>query len=402
MKTLELITLGLLASSLAVPAQFNFAFSSSSTGADGPLNVTTNTTIDLPTNGIFNFTTINVSTGATLRFNRNTANTPVYLLAAGNVNIAGTIDVSGESFPGGRVGGKGGPGGFDGGFPAFNGLGAGDGYGPGGGKAGGDAAAGCWGGPSSAGAGSYSTVTHSSYTSTNKGIAYGSPLLVPIVGGSGGGGTSSGYGGGGGGGAILIASSTRIDVSGTIAANGGDGLLFYDNTGCLSSCCPQHLNPGSGGAIRLVAPIVAGAGNLIATGPTNGYVPNNYGRLRVDSIDRRDASFSVTGSYSIGTYMVTFPPSRLDIIEVGGTNIVEGSGPVSIQLPNDSPTNVTVTVTARNFNAIVTNLVVLTPENGPRAVYTNVIDNVANNPAAGTVTVGLSVNTIVTISAWTQ
>jgi hypothetical protein len=93
----------------------------------------------------------------------------------------------------------------------------------------------------------------------------------------------------------------------------------------------------------------------------------------------------------------------LDLIEVGGTNLVEGSGPVAIQLPNDSPTNVTVTVQAKNFNAMVTNLVVLTPENGPRTIYTNIIDNrVPNIPATGNVTVGLPVNTIVTISTWTR
>jgi len=397
MKTIQLITIALIAGAVAAPGQFNFnfAFNSGSTGSDGPLDITTSTNMDLPTNGIFNFTSINVSTGATLRFNRNAANTPVYLLAQSDVTIAGTIDVSGENFPGGRVGGRGGPGGFDGGFPAFNGLGAGDGYGPGGGKAGGHAA-GCWGGAFSAGAGSYSTATQSSYTSANKGTPYGSPLLVPLVGGSGGGGSSSGYGGGGGGGAVLIASSTRIDVSGTIAANGGDGLVFFDSCGGNS---PFHLNPGSGGAIRLVAPVVAGAGSLIATGPTTGYPPNNYGRIRIDSIDRRYAAFP---GY-IGTYMVTFPSNRLDIIEVGGTNIVEGSGPVAIQLPTNSDTNRTVTVQARNFNAIVTNLVVLTPENGPRSIYTNIIDNTGNNnPATGTVTVGLPVNAVVTVSAWTQ
>src|SRR3972149_6220902 len=74
-------------------------FSSGSTGADGAFNPTTNTTLALPPNGVFNFTTINIPAGVTVTFTRNTTNTPVSLLASGNVIIAGTIDVSGS--PGG-------------------------------------------------------------------------------------------------------------------------------------------------------------------------------------------------------------------------------------------------------------------------------------------------------------
>src|ERR1051325_5158788 len=66
-------------------------FDTGSTGADGALNVTSNTTLNLPANGIFNFTTINVAAGATLTFNRNPLNTPVHLLATSNVTINGTI-----------------------------------------------------------------------------------------------------------------------------------------------------------------------------------------------------------------------------------------------------------------------------------------------------------------------
>src|SRR5881396_1143744 len=114
-------------------------FSSGSTGADGALNVTSNTTLDLPPDGIFNFTTITVDSGATLRFNRNPLNTPVYLLAKGDVVIDGTIDVSGgnrsdyPASPSGASPGMGGPGGFDGGFAESQGIYAGDGQGPGGG-----------------------------------------------------------------------------------------------------------------------------------------------------------------------------------------------------------------------------------------------------------------------------
>ena len=90
-------------------------FSSGSNGSFGPINITTNTTIDLPPDGIIHATTVNVGTNATLRFNRNVINTPVYLLATGDVLIEGTIDITGEPPQANFVGGKGGPGGFDGG-----------------------------------------------------------------------------------------------------------------------------------------------------------------------------------------------------------------------------------------------------------------------------------------------
>ena len=68
-------------------ASFAQGFSSGSTGADGALDVTTDTTLDLPPNGTFNYTTVNVAAGVTLRFNRNALNTPVYLLATGDITM---------------------------------------------------------------------------------------------------------------------------------------------------------------------------------------------------------------------------------------------------------------------------------------------------------------------------
>src|SRR5207249_4640078 len=115
--TLATITIGVcLAAAPTALAQF----SSGSTGADGALVVTNNLTLDLPTNGVFNFTTINIASGAALKFNRNVLNTPVYLLATGDVVVNGSISVNAS-------GQNGGPGGFDGGFGAFAGFPAGDG-----------------------------------------------------------------------------------------------------------------------------------------------------------------------------------------------------------------------------------------------------------------------------------
>jgi hypothetical protein len=109
-------------------------FSSGSDGSLGALNVPDDQTVDLPPNGRLNYTTVSVAAGKTLTFRRNALNTPVYLLASGDVTIAGSIDVSGARAPTSTpIGGAGGPGGFDGGKPGFTAeVGPGNGYGPGG------------------------------------------------------------------------------------------------------------------------------------------------------------------------------------------------------------------------------------------------------------------------------
>src|SRR5436309_13979651 len=70
-------------------------FSSGSTGADGAFAPTANTTLTLPPNGVFNFTTVNIPSGVTVTFVKNAANTPVTILASGTVTVAGTISVNG-------------------------------------------------------------------------------------------------------------------------------------------------------------------------------------------------------------------------------------------------------------------------------------------------------------------
>src|ERR1700693_3385921 len=72
-------------------------FSSGSTGADGALDLSpADKTVQLPSNGILNFTTIHIPGGRTLTFSRNLSNTPVIILVTGTINVARTIDVSGK------------------------------------------------------------------------------------------------------------------------------------------------------------------------------------------------------------------------------------------------------------------------------------------------------------------
>src|SRR5262245_14003597 len=85
---LEMVGLAMmLGTATPAPAQ---TFTSGSTGADGAFNPPTGTTtLTLPPGGVFNFTTINIPAGATVRFTRNASNTPVTMLASGNVTIGG-------------------------------------------------------------------------------------------------------------------------------------------------------------------------------------------------------------------------------------------------------------------------------------------------------------------------
>src|SRR5437867_965457 len=117
-------------------------FSSGSTGADGAFAPTANTTLTLPPNGVFNFTTVNIPSGVTVTFVKNAANTPVTILASGTVTVAGTISVNGTIGTAGTTtgplfnpGAPGGPGGFVGGQGGARGGSSlpSHGHGPGGG-----------------------------------------------------------------------------------------------------------------------------------------------------------------------------------------------------------------------------------------------------------------------------
>jgi hypothetical protein len=291
------LLLGVLAAASA-----QAAVNSGSTGADGAFNPTVNTEVVLPESGILNYTTVNIPTGVTVKFKRNSANTPVFLLATGNVTIAGVIDIAGGTaahsgtYGNGVLGddgqpGLGGPGGYDGGRggredaasrPAV--IRSGAGLGPGGGKGAIEGGDGCGGDGFGyvryvGGAGAYGLSILRPYSQWGgcgtgdlfySAKAYGSPLLQPLLGGSGGGGglggtSFAGSGGGGGGGAILIASSATVSVTGTINAIGGDG------GGVAGPGVGGQGSGGSGGAVRIVATTIAGNGPIQTHGGCRHY-----------------------------------------------------------------------------------------------------------------------------------
>lgn len=330
-------------------------FSSGSTGADGPFNPPTSVppgttisgstvTVPLPPSGVFNFQTVTVGSGITVKFAKNTTNTPVTILTTGDITIAGTINLNGsdgqprqQSATAISVGGEGGPGGYRGGNGSkldFTVLAA-AGQGPGG------------------GAGAPATLNANGSVGTY-GTAGGFQGL-PLVGGSGGGGgatstasgvpTFSGGGGGGGGGAVVLASSTRIIVTGAVTADGGFGL----------SC-----GSGSGGAIRVVAPSITGTGSLSAITPTCTLPQIASGRVRLEAFTNTFSGTSTPGPSVVpapGPVTAASNPAlinlpTLTISAVGGVSTpasTTGSyAAADIALPSGTTNPVPVTVTAVN------------------------------------------------------
>ena len=276
-------------------------FVSGSTGADGPMPICApapcTTTLQLPPSGIFNFTTVNIPDNVTVKFLRNEANTPVIILATGDVTTSGLIDVSATAASGG-VPGRGGPGGFDGGL---GGTGFGSspngtpGIGPGGGQGG---VAGVGTASGSASGGGFGTQGTANGAAVPGGQTYGVHTLFPLIGGSGGGGgaggpTSSGPAGGGGGGAILIASSGKITVNAPlvlrgILAQGGNGV-----TKAVGLAANVASGCGSGGAIRLIAnSIVTGGALLDVRSGCNLGILGGLGRVRLEA-------YQLTGNFNL-------------------------------------------------------------------------------------------------------
>jgi hypothetical protein len=369
------------------------AFTSGSTGASGALAPTVNTTVPLPPSGIFNFTSVTIPAGVTVKFERNATNTPVVILATGDVTIAGTLDVRGFAAPGvGAAGtgsqgddgqpGEGGPGGFAGGkgglpgAPGSRTLG-GTALGPGAGAPGAFVSGGdpCISGNSwaSGGAGGgFGTAAGNSgpgpvncpsgtppysFPQTTGGAAYGSTILLPLIGGSGGGGggggaTFDGGGGGGGGGAILIAASGTVNVTGSLLADGGAGASA--SGGGIGGAG----GGGAGGGIRIIASTIAGNGTISAAGGAAGQISGQTytvfqasagapGRVRLeaDTITRTGASTPLATADVPGPVFVAGTPTlRIDSV-AGVAAPASPTGNADVTLPASTPNPVTVVFT---------------------------------------------------------
>ena len=270
-QTIPLVALAIMLLNPGARAQVN----TGSDGSDGALIVTATTNIDMTgrPSGIYQYTSINITNGATVTFTPNANNTPVVWLVQSNVVISGTVNLSGASGVG-AVAGVGGPGGYRGG----SGISP-VGQGPGGGSA---LVSSNFSNVRSGNA-SYGTLGSISNLCSNvsngiPGSVYGNIYLIPLLGGSGGGGITNscgGVGGNGGGGAILIAAAGQIQLNGTINCRGG---LNNDVT-CGSAS--YYGGYGSGGAVRLVASTIAGSGTINTASGDNCSSDSNGGQGRV-------------------------------------------------------------------------------------------------------------------------
>lgn len=220
-----------------------------SDGSDGVFAPTTNTVIDLGLAGtgawntpgqgngvydseqwliVFKYASVNVPAGVTVTFKNHPKNPPVVWLVDGAVEILGNVRLD---CPNGAF--AAGPGGFRGG----NSVLPTSGFGP--------------------GAGNRQNLAT---------FDYGNATCFPLVGGSGGGGVHE-FGpilAFGGGGAMLIASNTRVQLAGELTSNSPTSFLGFS---------------GTGGMIRVVAPLVDGGGILQARGLGNGAL----GKIRVEA-----------------------------------------------------------------------------------------------------------------------
>jgi hypothetical protein len=346
-------------------------FSSGSDGSDGayaPTGTSGTVIVFDPTQfhgtqvaaNIFNFTTITIPTGVTVRLSGNTLNGPVYWLASGNVDIEGAVDLSGgqgaaaTNNPFARVPAVPGSGGYMGGVGGNTSQAALPGGGPGGGAAGTLSNA-------QAGGGTFS----------------GNQFLIPLIGGSGGGGGLNGNttfcdGGGAGGGAILIASSTQVTVNGVIYAYGGSG---NESAGCDNS------GGGSGGAIRLVSNTITGNGSAAVSaaggsGDRGGATVGGPGVVRFEAFT---VAFSgaVAGTFAESSpfplLLPTAGPPSAQVISINGTSItpnpsifpditINTTSAVNVVIQTQNiPTTATITLTILDENGVADTVVQAPP-----------------------------------------
>lgn len=377
MKRSRLVALATLMLIALLPSFVFAAFDSGSTGEDGALEVTQNSQLQLPPDGVFNFTTVHVASGATLTFKKNDQNTPVTILASGDVKIEGTISVNGSN---GNyiIPGEGGSGGFDGGVGGAakqvgrRGEGPGGGYG-GSPKVDNENFGGSGGGGGFTGMGGGGSTANSSAPGGAGGAAYGNERIIPLLGGSGGGGGGGtsryvGGAGGGGGGALLIASNGSIAITGAIYANGGRGA---DGEG-VWGYYGRHRNGGgggggAGGAIRLIGQTISGNGTIQASGGGGGIGSNtdywnspwyggsgSKGRIRFEG-SNVTRTVGTDPPLSMGYPYAVTPPDMptLTIVSIAGVAVPAlprgDFGAPDVTLPYSAKNPITIVVQATNI-----------------------------------------------------
>jgi hypothetical protein len=334
------------------------------TGTDGDFAPLVDTELNT-SGGPFFYTSVSIPEGVTITAVGNQA---LQIYSQGNVDIHGTIDVSG--FKGGNAesaccsqpgpplygeGGLPGPGGYRGGAGSLDGD-AEDGLGSGGGTgshAGGFAGSPFAGGGAGAGYGSPGQVGGCPEEAAG-GTIYGVHSLEPLQGGSGGGGagacdvagTNPGSGGGGGGGAMQLQCGGMLLMQGTLRANGGVG---GDNGGSGSGgSFGSGGGGGSGGAILVRSQSVRDFGTYEALGgpagdlsqgggcSTTANVPGQgrggaggKGRIRFETSIPVGFVFPEEGTLNIDSLQTTFAKTAVSLFYDSGVECPDFQEPVT-------------------------------------------------------------------------
>lgn len=312
------------------------AFDPGSSGTDGALDLTGQSGevlfnpavlgIDADRDNVFHFTSVNIPEGVTLRMRDDLTPGPVHWLVQGDVVISGVLDLSGEDgvevsgVPNNQPRAIPGPGGYAGGLASDvdelqDHVGA---------------------DRDAAGAGWFVT-----------------RYLYPLRGGNGKDGSSSQTGPSGGG-AIMIASATKITLDGVIDIQGGKAATSDSWAGA--------------GAIRLLAPNVDGAGEVVPTGRSD-----SHGMYRYCP----SGTWGYFGVARIEATTTTIPASRLpggQVCTQAGESLF---GPFLVPLADSTPLLPSTANRAAPVVRIdtVDGAAVTQPSNGAWAVPDGVIDS---------------------------
>ena len=338
---------------LSTASAFGLTVELGSDGSDGPLDITTDTIMPLSADGIYHFTSVNISEGATLSFSYEGDWHPgVVFLATSDVAINGTIDLSGEASEV-AIAGRGGPGGTKGGIPTrFT-----------------------------------SNQSASLYVVDPTHLlpyGYESGAGIRPVGGGGGIGShpsgsdceNIGAGGAGGGGAILIFADGVVSGSGAITASGG----VADETNSNGGCSSRGGEDGESGTIRI-------AGKHVNLGDAT--LTARVIRLDSPSFDSLPSFQKGTSSdgptVNTGALLQRFPttlPTAL-IVAIDGEPVEPNS---FYQMP-DYSTAQTVTVQVDNCSASEVTAGIL--EKGEGKTLSSVVENPSDSELLD---VNLSIN----------
>lgn len=252
---------------------------------------------------------------------------------------------------------------------------------------------------------------------TTGGGTYGTPTLIPLVGGSGGGGAGApfgftGGGGGGGGGALLIASSGTIAFTGSITAIGGKGGNAITNGSTIAVGAGAG---GSGGAVRLVANTITGSGGSISVaGGSGGTAPSmsnaagsgSIGRIRIEAYtNTATINFSQVPSIDKPGAVALPNAPTLTITSVAG--VAAPAAPTGsfsnpdILVPAGTPNPMTVGLAASNIPLGTAVMVTVRPLNGTTssAASTGLAGTLAASTATASLTIPTNQPSVISASA---